>query len=63
MPKLDAYAFPGGYPIFYLDDTNNVLCANCASQEEKIPIGGINWESLCYCDECGEEIGSAYGEI
>jgi hypothetical protein len=28
--KLDAYAWPGGYPIYYLDRRGDVLCPKCA---------------------------------
>jgi hypothetical protein len=28
--SLDAYAWPGGYPVFYLDRNNDVLCPKCA---------------------------------
>jgi hypothetical protein len=28
--SLDAYAWPGGYPVYYLDKNNDVLCPKCA---------------------------------
>ena len=28
-----AYAWPGGYPMLYLDGHNEVLCATCATME------------------------------
>lgn len=31
--KLDAYAWPGGYPLFYLVADNGVLCPACANGE------------------------------
>lgn len=29
--KLPAYAWPGGYPIFYLTADNGILCPDCAN--------------------------------
>ena len=29
---LSAFAWPGGYPIYYLDAGSNILCATCAQQ-------------------------------
>ena len=67
--NLDRYSSVGGYPLFYLDARDNVLCAGCArdalkSQTEEPPVVcGINWEdSYLECDECGCRIESAYGE-
>ena len=31
--KLDAYAWPGGYPIYYLCADNGILCPACANGE------------------------------
>lgn len=30
--QLEAFAFPGAYPIYYLDKNNCVMCASCAQQ-------------------------------
>ena len=58
-----AFAFPGGYPMYYLDLTNSTLCAPCASEEEGETFSGINWEDdHMYCDECNTHIESAYGD-
>ena len=32
--QLQAYAWPGGYPIFYLDSWNTLLCPACANESE-----------------------------
>jgi hypothetical protein len=40
--KLPAYAWPGGYPIYYLVADNGVLCPACANQEN----GSIASETL-----------------
>lgn len=31
--KLFAYVFPGGYPVYYLDGDNEVLCRDCAQKQ------------------------------
>lgn len=68
--KLDAYAWPGGYPIFYLDGENSVLCPDCAdsAREDEVksfrPVAcDVNYEDdSLYCDQCSKQIESAYGE-
>ena len=73
---LPAYAWPGGYPIFYLTADNGVLCSDCANMavHEEIAFDfsdkqwylidyDINYEDEClYCDHCGDHIESAYGD-
>ena len=70
---LPAYAFPGGYPIFYTDSDNSILCPDCANSSDSDPDeidsfkptdAGIHWEGspLC-CEQCNKEIESAYGEL
>lgn len=69
---LSAFAWPGGYPIFYFDSGDSIMCVACARRSEADahesdifkPVGfDINWEdSDLYCDECGERIESAYAE-
>ena len=70
--KLPAYAWPGGYPMYYLAPDDGVLCPKCANeykperQNEKYlkPVAfGINWEdSFLLCDNCNKRIESAYAE-
>ena len=60
------YAWPGGYPLYYLSQYA-VMCADCASkdsdQEDPITDVDTNWENpLLFCDECGERIESAYAD-
>lgn len=62
-----AYAWPGGYPLYYVDNDNSVLCPKCANSnnEEIFPIvaAGVNYEDKdLYCDECSQRIESAYAE-
>lgn len=73
---LDAYAWPGGYPIYYLCADGGILCPDCANKEiDLIAVAkrdcdkqwqlegyGIHWEGEPLpCDHCGKEIESAYG--
>jgi hypothetical protein len=73
--ELPYYAWPGGYPIFYITKDNGVLCPKCANMALKEKLTGdkddpqwyiiamdVNWESEdLYCDHCNEHIISAYG--
>jgi len=68
--KLPSYAWPGGYPMYYLDGENSVLCPVCAekSNDDAIPqfrpvAYGVNWEDAnMFCDSCCKRIESAYAE-
>ena len=75
--SLQAFAFPGGYPLYYAVRDGGILCPGCAnssrareatvdcSDDEQWPVvgAGINWEdSAMYCDNCNNVIESAYGE-
>jgi len=64
--QLPSFAWPGGYPLYYLDNENSVLCPECANAEgySTEPIAcGVNWEDdSLYCDDCSKRIESAYGE-
>jgi hypothetical protein len=70
--KLPAYAWPGGYPLYYLAKDNGVLCPKCANEftpdrdndEQLEPVAyDVNWEDdSLYCEHCNARIESAYGE-
>ncbi len=72
--KYPAYAWPGGYPIFYMAADDSVVCSTCANSpdyrtwneddiEHILVASDINWESTdLYCDDCGERIESAYAD-
>ena len=72
--ELDYYAWPGGYPIFYVTRDNEILCPKCTNENIELlsdpydlqwyVVGcDINYEdSNLYCDHCGERIESAYGD-
>lgn len=68
---LAAYAWPGGYPLFYMDRENSTLCVDCARKSDTVdevpqfrPIAAaINYEDGdLYCGQCSCRIESAYGE-
>lgn len=42
--RFEAFAFPGGYPIAYLDQQDSVVCANCASERLDGPEPSSEWE-------------------
>jgi hypothetical protein len=68
---LTAYAWPGGYPVIYLDGDNSVLCAKCATESLKDDIcsfravaADIHYEGPAeICENCNAEIPSAYGDL
>jgi hypothetical protein len=67
--NLPAYAWPGGYPIYYLAKDNGVLCPKCANEytperdnpDQLAPVAyDINWEdSQLFCENCNTRIESA----
>lgn len=61
--KLRAFTFVGSYPLFYLTSKDSIRCASCANDEEDIASCHVNYESRITCDECNEEIESAYGAV
>lgn len=70
----DTFAWPGGYPIYYLAKDCEPICANCANKEEfliadtddkqwYIVAQKINWEDTSLqCAHCNKQIESAYGD-
>jgi hypothetical protein len=85
MPALDeirddkgnvpAHAWPGGYPIVYVADDGDVLCADCVNDPSN-PVhetgDADGWRIDGYmehlegpaehCAHCNKEIPSAYGD-
>lgn len=71
-----AYAWPGGYPKFFVTQDGEALCYKCARKEFRrvawdflnnastgwrIEAVAVNWEGRdLYCDNCSEQIESAY---
>jgi hypothetical protein len=76
--KANAYAWPGGYPLFYLASDGETFCPSCVTKErvrifrsthendrDGFAIAGvdINWEDASmYCCHCNAWIESAYAE-
>ncbi|MCC6191355.1 MAG: hypothetical protein IT318_20220 [Anaerolineales bacterium] len=65
--ELPAYAWPGGYPMYYLDSGMAVLCPACANKwgeySTDLDAYDINWEDPdLYCENCNGRIESAYAE-
>lgn len=74
--KLPAYAWPGGYPLFYLFADGGLCCPDCANgrngseaqtddpddKQWHIVACDVHWEGEpIICDHCNGEIESAYG--
>lgn len=65
--NLPSWAWPGGYPIYYVDKEGSCICPKCANREvdasQEVVDSDINWEDeALHCDDCGDKIQSAYGE-
>lgn len=67
--RADAFAWPGGYPIVYVCDNGDTLCADCQTLaivgEISGPVGqpDVYYEGPAIrCDHCNCEIESAYGD-
>lgn len=74
--KASLYAWPGGYPLFYVCTDGGTLCPQCVTKERAQifrsthegshngwAIAGIdvNYEDInLYCDHCGQSIDPAY---
>lgn len=70
------YAWPGGYPLYYMTADYGVrpLCVDAEAEviaeadatgdeQWRIVAAGVNWEdSRLYCDHCDERIEFAYAE-
>ena len=72
------YAWPGGYPTYFVTSDGVALCHKCAIEQGKLITAAIrdrdnsgwrvvaqdiNYEdSSLYCDHCSERVESAYAE-
>ena len=72
------YAWPGGYPRYFLFSDGGACCFKCAKEEQERIVDAIkeksdcgwrvvacdvNWEDTdLICEHCNCEIESAYGE-
>lgn len=72
---LPAFTFPGAYPLRYITERGDELCADCATLmtdydplpncawDDPIAAVDVYWEGPnSYCDSCGKPIASAYGD-
>lgn len=68
IKELPANTFPGMYPIYYISSYGNIYCAECAKNLITDPYEDIiNYTTHMegepfICEDCGIEIGSAYGD-
>lgn len=76
--RAGAWAWPGGYPKFFITSDGGALCFEAAKEQRRCILEAIasdardgwrvvaveiNWEdSELVCDHSGELIESAYGE-
>ena len=70
--KLPSFAWPGGYPIIYIDKENSELCPSCATKSlddpDELPqfkpvAFDVYYEGPAFtCDQCSTVIESAYGD-
>lgn len=59
LTQFSKYAWLGGYPLYYLTEEGDLLCADCAKEGKYIVC--INWEDdRLSCDTCNIHIESAY---
>jgi hypothetical protein len=69
------YTWPGCYPLFAIMADGGCICKKCATDNAKLILSAtrqnwdkswkfetaeVNWESVIYCDNCGDLIESAY---
>lgn len=70
--RLILWTSIGGYPVYYMDEEDSILCPECARKsdedEDEVPqfkiVAGSLFEEgpAIDCDECGKTIESAYGD-
>ncbi|MBK1683442.1 hypothetical protein [Rhodoferax fermentans] len=73
--EWERWAWPGGYPLYYLCADGGVLCSKCANKEIELtstPDAEADWHIVAAdinyedphleCSACGEFCESAYGE-
>ena len=70
--RLPSHAWPGAYPVVYLDGENETLCPKCANdadrsdewdEQQQPQLWFIHWEGAPeICAQCNGVIESAYGD-
>lgn len=72
------YAWPGGYPVYYISSDEEILCPTCADKAyrnskslddqhiidiDRSYTAAVHYEGAdIICDECNAGIESAYGD-
>lgn len=71
--RWPSYAWPGGYPIFFVTGDNGVLCPNCANEHLDLTLDkdDLQWHVVAmdvnhedqhlYCDHCNTHLEPACG--
>lgn len=63
--ELPSHSSIGGYPLYYVTETGDILCSYCATKTHLVDKDvyiyppRVNWEDDLHC-ECGSRIESAY---
>jgi hypothetical protein len=67
--ELPAFAWPGGYPMYYLAEDGEILCPDCANRKNDADAA---WRLVGYdvhfegptlsCSHCGADIVSGSGD-
>ena len=75
--NVQSYAWPGGYPIYFILQDGEAICPACVSRNRKlineafadhdpqwnVVSSCVNYEDdSLYCCHCNEKIESAYGD-
>lgn len=65
--KFISSTFPGLYPVLYVTRDGMTVCPDCANREVDLSqevVGGFVFEEGAphRCEDCGEEVESAYGD-
>lgn len=63
--KLPAYAWPGGYQMFYLTSEGGTLCPDCANKHAEYSSMIVDYDANyedphLVCDDCGKHIDPSY---
>lgn len=73
--EWNSWAWPGGYPIYYVVADGGILCSKCANDNIKLtsdPDAESDWRIVAsdinyedpdlFCDHCDQRIEPAYGD-
>lgn len=62
--ELPAFAFPGGYPMYYIGEFGDAICPDCANEDLSDLVGYDTYLEgpPLVCGHCNAPIESAYGD-